>query len=62
MGFSLEKNDRMKLFVAMASLVIILAGIKAASTIVVPFLLSIFIAMMLYHNNILIISLLCVTL
>jgi predicted PurR-regulated permease PerM len=46
MGFSLEKNDRMKLFVAMASLVIILAGIKAASTIVVPFLLSIFIAIM----------------
>jgi predicted PurR-regulated permease PerM len=46
MGLSLEKYSRIKLFIVLASLVIILAGIKAASTVIVPFLLSIFIAIM----------------
>ncbi|MGB0936004.1 MAG: AI-2E family transporter [Colwellia sp.] len=46
MGFSLDKYSRVKLFIILASLVIILAGIKAASSIIVPFLLSIFIAIM----------------
>ena len=46
MGFSLEKQSRAKVFLTLAALVIILAGIKAASAILVPFLLSLFIAIM----------------
>lgn len=41
----IKPQRSVKILVIMASIVIILAGVKAATTIVVPFLLSIFIAM-----------------
>ena len=41
----IKSQGSVKILVIMASVVIILAGIKAATTIVVPFLLSVFIAM-----------------
>tara|TARA_R110000744_G_scaffold67223_2_gene137131 strand:- start:8130 stop:9227 length:1098 start_codon:yes stop_codon:yes gene_type:complete len=41
----MKYSPSLKVLLILASLVIVLAGIKAASTIVVPFLLSIFIAM-----------------
>jgi hypothetical protein len=47
MGLSLEKYSRIKLFIVLASLVIILAGIKAASTVIVPFFI-----VHLYCNNV----------
>ncbi len=41
----IKSQRTIKMLVIMASIVVILAGIKAATTIVVPFLLSVFIAM-----------------
>ena len=40
-----KSQSTIKILVIMASIVVILAGIKAATAIVVPFLLSVFIAM-----------------
>lgn len=40
-----KTNTSVKAFVVMASLVVIMAGVKAASSMIVPFLLSLFIAM-----------------
>ena len=41
----IKSQTSVKILLIMASIVIILAGVKAASAIVVPFLLSVFIAM-----------------
>jgi AI-2 transport protein TqsA len=43
-----QKNSSINIFVLLASLVVILAGIKVASSVVVPFIFSIFIAIILW--------------
>ncbi|GAA0356604.1 AI-2E family transporter [Bowmanella denitrificans] len=45
MNMEIKRSSSSKVLLTMAALVIILAGVKAASTILVPFLLSVFIAM-----------------
>lgn len=51
MGRTRVTDNSLRLAVLLAMLVIILAGVKAAADIVVPFLLAVFLAMVLNPLN-----------